>query len=229
MGKVADHPDVEMVQGNACMHLMKGDSIIFLKDIASSYAETNEEVRRCRYQYNQIYVSVWNKLLKKAFVINNNILCQEGIIWEDQLWFFNLMKFLKKAAFVFEVTYHYKVRPQSITMSTECRTIGLNWCVIYCDILNNLTSGYEQEEFDLYGKRIGNTHIKYVREVPEFETVFQLCRDKCRVYGSRALQLRLAVCSVLGTLRYGWEIWNLMSWLIHPVKKMKAKLNAAGR
>ena len=66
-------------------------------------------------------------------------------------------------------------------------------------------------------------------DVPEFEDIFQLCRDKCKVYGSRSLQLWLAVCSVLGPLKYGRAIWNLMGWLIHPIKKIKAKQNAAGR
>ena len=36
-------------------------------------------------------------------------------------------------------------------------------------------------------------------------------------------------CSVLGPLKYGRAIWNLMGWLIHPIKKIKAKQNAAGR
>ena len=137
--------------------------------------------------------------------------------------------FLEKVAFVSDITYHQKKRPNSITSGTDFKTKALSFCVIYREILNNLTPGYEQEEFGYYRKRIGHTYIKYVRDVPEFEDIFQLCRDKCKVYGSRSLQLWLAVCSGLGPLKYGRAIWNLMGWLIHPIKKIKAKQNAAGR
>lgn len=226
---VADHPDVEMVQGNASRHLIQGGSVNLVKEVLVPFAESNDEVRRCRYQFRQIYVNVWNKLLKRDFVVNNRILCKEGLLYEDILWTFYMLKYLKKAAFVSDITYHHKKRPKSITTGTDLKTEALNRCDIYREILSNLTPGYEQIEFDFYRTRIGNTYIKYVRDVPEFEEVFRLCKNKCKIYSSRSLQLRLSVCSVLGPLRYGREIWNLMGWLIHPVKQIKAKLNAAGR
>ena len=229
MGKVAEYPDVEMVQGNACRHLMGGSAVDLVKDEFVPLVASNEEVRRCFYKLGQIYANVWNKLLKRDFVVNNRILCKEGLLYEDNLWVFYLLRYLEKAVFVSDITYHQKKRPNSITTGTDFKTEGINWFVIYRDILNNLSPGYEQEEFGFYGKRIGGDYIRFVRDVPEFEGVFQLCKDKCRIYGSRSLQLRLTVCSVLGPLRYGREIWNLICWLIHPVKKMKAKLNAAGR
>ena len=222
MGQVTDYPDVEMVQGNASRHLMGGGSVNLVKDVLVPFAETNEEVRRCFYQYRQIYVNVWNKLLKREFVVNNRILCKEGLLYEDNLWVFYLLRYLEKAAFISEVTYHYMKRPKSITTGTDFKTKGLSWCVVYREILNDLTPGYEQEEFCYYGKRIGGDYLRYVHDVPEFEEVFQLCRDKCKVYGSRTLQLRLAVCSVLGPLKYGRAIWNLMGWLIHPIKSKQS-------
>ena len=119
MGKVEEYPDVEMVQGNACRHLMGGGSVNLVKDVLVSFAASNEEVRRCFYQYRQIYVNVWNKLLRRNFVVNNRILCKEGILFEDNLWVFYLLRYLEKAAFVSEVTYHQKKRPNSITTGTD--------------------------------------------------------------------------------------------------------------
>ena len=229
MGKVAEYPDVEMVQGNACRHLMGGGSVNLVKEVLVPSVESNEEARRCFYQFGQIYVNVWNKLLRRDLVMNNHILCKEGLLYEDCLWVFYLLRYLEKAAFVSEVTYHQKKRPNSITTGTDFKTKGLSWCVIYREILNDLTPEYEQEEFCYYGKRLCRFFLRYVHDVPEFEDIFRLCKDKCKIYGSRSLQLRLTVCSVLGPLRYGREIWNLICWLIHPVKKIKAKLNAAGR
>ena len=100
MGMVTDHPGVEMVQGNVCRHLMRGGSVNLVKDVLVPLAESNGEVRRCRCQYKQINVYVWNKLLKRDFVVNNRILCKEGLLYEDQLWVFYLLKYLESAVFV---------------------------------------------------------------------------------------------------------------------------------
>ena len=66
MGKVAEYPDVEMVQGNACRHLMGGGSVNLVKEVLVPSVESNEEARRCFYQFGQIYVNVWNKLLRRV-------------------------------------------------------------------------------------------------------------------------------------------------------------------
>ena len=228
MGKVAEYPDVEMVQGNVCMHRMDHKHHTFVKNNKAPLTVDNNDTRKCRYEYGQIYDCVWNKLLKRDFVVNNNIICQKGIIREDVLWVFYLIKYLKKACFVSEVTYHYKVRPHSIMTGTDHRTEGINLCTIYSIILNDLTPGHELDEFDYYGRRISREYIRFVRDVPDFNKVLQLCKDKCKFYGNRLLQLRLTVASVLGHLKFGQEIWTLLEWQKHPIIKIKAKLNALG-
>ncbi len=219
MGKVAENLNVEMVQGNYCKHLIGGNAKIAMKSIVTPYAETNEEVRRCRFLYWQINTSVWNKLLKRSFVINNMLFCREGIIYEDQLWIFYLMKYLKNASFVHEITYHYKIRPQSISTGSSSRTIGLNWCEIYGDILNHLTPEREIEEFGYYGKRIGANYVRYMHDAPEFKEILQICKDMCKVYGSLSLRLWLAVCTGLGTCRYSRNLLDFISRILHAVKK----------
>ena len=85
---VAEHPDVEMVQGNACRHYAQKEPMVLVKEITVPLAETNDEVRRCYYQLRQFYVNVWNKLLRRDFVIKNNLLCKEELLFEDNLWIF---------------------------------------------------------------------------------------------------------------------------------------------
>ena len=150
----------------------------------------------------------------------------EGIIHEDILYTFNLIKYLKKAAFLPEITYCYKRRLGSITTSTTHRIDGFCWREIYREILYHLTPGHEKDEFDYYGKRISSEYIRFVCDLQEFEEILQLFKEKCKLYGSRSLQLRLAVASVLGHFKYGKEIWTFLSWQKHPIKKIKAKLNA---
>lgn len=225
MGEVAKYPDVEMVQGNACRHLIQGGSINLVEDVFVPLAESNEEVRRCFYQYRQVYVNVWNKLLKRDLVVYNRILCKEGLLYEDNLWVFYLLRFLKKAAFVSDITYHQKKRPNSITTGINFKTKALSLCVVYREILNDLSPSYEKEEFFYYLRRIEKNYIRFVHDVPEFSEILQLCKDKCNMYGSSFLQLKLAIISILGPYRYGERIWTFMLWLLYPIRLLKVKLS----
>ena len=220
MKQAMENPDIEMVQGNACRHQMNGESFILVKEMVLPLAKTNEEVRRCFYQYRQIYVSVWNKLLKRSVVTANNILCKEGLLFEDHLWIFYLLKHVEKAAFVTNVTYHQKKRPQSITTGTDAKTRGAHLSIAYREILNNLTPRHEQEECNYYARVIAYSHVRDVRIVPEYKEVLQLCREKCKQYGSRRSQFILAVSYILGKNTYGTTI---LDWLMSVRRAMRAR------
>ena len=204
MEKIKEDPDAEMVQGNTLMYFNTKKPVLQVKKNPIPHAVTNEMVRSCYYRYGQMSVNVWNKLLRRDFLIDNNILFLEGIIHEDNLWTFYLLKYLKRAAFVFDITYHYRIRPDSIMTGTEYKIRNINFDVIYHDILTHLTSGYEQEEVNYYAKEIA---LLYVRHKHDFQEVFQLCRDKCILYGCRGSRLRLDVSHALGQFKYGWMIW----------------------
>lgn len=211
MQRVMENPDIEMVQGNAYRHLMSGESVVFVKEVVLPLAKTNEEVRRCFYPYEQFYAPLWNKLLKRSFIRDNSILCKEGLLHEDVLWIFYLQKYVKRAAFEACITYHYKIRPQSITTGSTPIITGYHLSIVYREIMNNLTSGYEQEECDYYARAIAYTHVRYVRMVPEYKEVLLLCRENCRHYGSRYLQMLLLVSYILGKIPYGANIFDSMA------------------
>ena len=219
MQRVIEDPDIEMVLGSVCRHRMNGESVISPERIVLPLASSNEEVRKCFYQYGQIYVNVWNKLLKRRVIIENNILCKEGLLYEDNLWVFYLLKYVKKAAFVSDITYHKNIRPQSITTSTDEKTRWYHFNVIYRDIMNNLTPGHEQQECNYYGVGVAGVHVRYVRMVPECKEVLQLCQENCKQYGSRYLQMILAVSSVLGKYRYGYTVWRCLMWGRRKIKR----------
>lgn len=213
MEVVLKDPDIEMVQGGVCRYLMDGSSEIPGKKIVLPLASNHEEVRRCFYQYGQIYVNVWNKLLKRSVIVDNNILCKEGLLFEDNLWIFYLLKFVKRAAFVADITCHHKKRPQSITTSTNNQTKWYHMSLVYREILSNLTLGYEREECDYYARVIASTHVRYVRMVPEYKDVLLLCREKCKQYGSLSSRLILTISYILGKYKYGSIIWKGMMWV----------------
>ena len=226
MKQAMENPEIEMVQGNVCCHPMKGESFILVKELVLPFTKTNEEVRRCFYPYRQVYLSVWNKLLKRTVITANGILCKEGILFEDSLWIFYLLKYVEKAAFIVDITYHQKKRPQSITTGTDEKTKGAHLSIVYREIMNNLTPGHEQEECDYYAKVIASAHVWYVRMVPEYKVVLLLCREKCKQYGNRYSRLILAVSYILGKTTYGPTIWD---WLISVRRAMRARKSKSSR
>lgn len=65
----------------------------------------------------QIHGTVWNKLIKRDFVIDNNLFFEEGIIYEDDLWMFKLYCCRPSFSCITDITYIYHIR-QSSTMQT---------------------------------------------------------------------------------------------------------------
>ena len=152
MGMAKEHPEAELVQGNYCVHKLSNDIVIPIKQFSLSVALSNDEVRKCYYR--DMNVTIWNRLIKLDFLINHHLFNREGIIFEDLLWSFYLLKYLNKVCFVSTITYHRKLRPHSITTGTDQATMAYNYAIVYHDILSNLTPVYEHEEFCFYAKML---------------------------------------------------------------------------
>lgn len=83
-------------------------------------------------------VSAWNKLFRKSFLEENGLTFQNGLLHEDILWSYNIVLKAKKAAWVKDATYIYKIRQGSITTSKNSKrkidsliyilnTLKMNW------------------------------------------------------------------------------------------------------
>lgn len=57
-----------------------------------------------------------NKLYRKSFLEKNNLIFENGILHEDELWFFETMFLAERVSFCWKPTYHYHTNnPNSIT------------------------------------------------------------------------------------------------------------------
>jgi glycosyltransferase involved in cell wall biosynthesis len=214
MGKAEEWPEAELVQGNYFCHTLTGETVVPIKQYALAVASSNDEVRKCYYR--NTVVTAWNKLIRRDFLINHHLFNKEGIIHEDVLWFFYLLKYLNKACFVSTITYHWRQRPHSITTGTDRATEAYHWALVYHDILSNLTPGHEQEEFRFYVKRFCSILLNFFRYDSGMEEVFLLCWDLSRQYGDGRLRFKLAVYRFLGSFKYGWGVVALWKRVITP-------------
>ena len=66
----------------------------------------------------KLTINVWNKLINRSFVLNNNLFFKEGIIYEDDLWCFQSSSVAQSLCVVDKITYYYTIREGSVMSST---------------------------------------------------------------------------------------------------------------
>ncbi|NLJ82740.1 MAG: glycosyltransferase family 2 protein [Bacteroidales bacterium] len=67
------------------------------------------------YQKSKWYEMAWNKLLKRNFILNNDLYFKEDLIHEDELWSFMLACSANSMSVINFKTYFYYIRTNSIT------------------------------------------------------------------------------------------------------------------
>ena len=62
----------------------------------------------------QVYVMAWNKLVSSSIIKKSKVRFLEGVVHEDMAWSFDLACVMNKMYVIPEVTYIYRMRPNSI-------------------------------------------------------------------------------------------------------------------
>ena len=113
-GLAEKYSGVEVVQGST---KSKIDVLCLENRNLDEYCCHYKWIRKAFLQRYTIPVTAWNKLVKRQFVIDNNLYFEEGIIHEDELWNFFLAKYTRKMAFCRVNTYIYRQNPNGIVKS----------------------------------------------------------------------------------------------------------------
>lgn len=121
--QVEKHPDVEYVEG-AFRNIPESDNYSLDGLHGVEYVNEPFWARRSFYLVRPLIpMNPVNKLLRKDFLLKNNLTFKEGLLHEDELWFYWLSGCVEKVAFVYEPTYVRRVRHNSImTTRTEERS-----------------------------------------------------------------------------------------------------------
>lgn len=173
---------IQMVQGN---YLMITDGDVKPGKSESCIISNNDDVREMFLIHRKLNEFVWNKLFKRSFIVENNLYNKEGIINEDLLWIFSVIKVLEKAILCKDTTYHYRIRKGSIATSTNSNKQGHSYFIIYDDILHNLTVGKERAELNGFLYNFAYNYAAYRRCEPKLENIFRLYMKQMRLYDCR--------------------------------------------
>jgi len=112
LGMININSDIDFVVGNT-KTIGGADENKYALRLKDETIEGNENISKAFYQGKWI-VTAWNKLLKRDFILKNNLYFLEGILHEDELWSFKLTQRSNKVMFCHEFTYFYSVRSSSI-------------------------------------------------------------------------------------------------------------------
>ena len=200
---------LEMVQGN-CLRICDGvEGMVY--NGKSLHILSNDDVRTQYLSYHHIYISVWNKLMKRSFVEENGLYCKEGIVHEDHLWMFYLMKCLLHAYLCDTITYYHPIRSGSIVTSTDKVTEGNSFQIIFDDILHHLTPGKEKFELQNYLYMFCKRYLTFVDVVPSFRQTGKLYRERAKQYGCWYVCLVLTMVAVISHFGNPMEILKKMN------------------
>ena len=203
-----DNPEIEMVQGNSLMSC-DGKEIPLYRKNHSIETQNNDETRREFFQNRNIYISVWNKLLKKSFVEKCQLYCREGIVFEDLLWVFYLLKDLEKAYLCETITHYYYIRPGSISTAAKPESVGC-YAAIFDEIFHHLTTGREQQELRGFLYYFILRYVSYVKIVPAFKDTLKLYKTKSKQFNCWYVSIVLTLTAIVG--RFGNPL-GLLKWL----------------
>lgn len=217
---VSDDPSIEMVQGNSMMKSDGKENPLYRLQHAIIISN-NVEARQEFYKNRNIYISVWNRLLKKSFVEENGLYCREGLVFEDLLWVFSLIKHLRKAYLCEGITHYYCLRQGSILVEARPESVRC-YVAIFNEILNNLSDGYERDEIEGYVYYFIKRYVSYVKIVPEFKEVIRLYKAKAKQYHCWYVYVIFIVTGVVGRLGnpaglLGWL--NAVRWKVMRKRK----------
>ena len=150
MAPLMKDPTIEMAEGNFVWIKKAGEFPKPVIDIPVPEGDykTYENVRECYLADRMPYV--WNKLIRKSFLNQNQLIFKEGILWEDVLWLHFFAKKLRHIYLLPDVTYLYYRRPHSTTTGLAREEKIKHYAIVYDEITNNLTSGEEDKEALLY-------------------------------------------------------------------------------
>lgn len=217
MSYVIKDNSIQMVQGQSVLvdngHERKGNS-------AQVRVLSNDEARRQYLYWRHINYCIVNKLLSRSFIIDNNIVNREGLVNEDLLWTFYLIKHLSNAQLCEDVTYYYLTRENSIITGTKKPVLGLSYANVFNDILNNLTPGKEKEELLGYQTTFCVVLSGYLRMVPELLPVLKFYKKQSVRYRAWAAYVTVSVTAFVSRF---FNPARLLGWLNNLRNKLKIR------
>jgi len=115
------YPDADFIQANTVTG--KGDELMPFTFNITPPEYSNDKLELNRLILTSLTMTVWNRLIKRSFLVEHHLFFPDGFLCEDMYWVYFLAKEVRAAAFTSQGTYlYYKNNgSDSTSMSQESR------------------------------------------------------------------------------------------------------------
>lgn len=152
---------VDMVYGSSqrSSNSYLPENIVDRTDLSEFYNDRTR-IKRMMLNYTKFPLSVWNRLIKRSWLLKHNLFFKEGIIFEDLHWNFYAAKYITCIALCKKTTHYYRSNPNGI-MHTQYEKMIESGYIILDDWIFNLDfhSFFQQLHSIFY-----LAHTTYVRK-----------------------------------------------------------------
>ena len=171
-----NNPEVEIAVGK--MYCPQNESMYKEQLFNYDYSfKNNIEFRKyCSSGFNKFPVNACNKLIKKDFILKNNLSFKKGIIHEDELWAFLVSKVAKNVVCVNKITYIRYINPGSITTACSDVEKKRSWGIILSEIFSEIDQPlFAKQFFKYYSIFEQEFHQLNQERTPQYEDIWKKC------------------------------------------------------
>lgn len=118
------------------------------------------------------FITVWNKLIRKEYITENNLLFIEGIYLQDQPWLYSLISHINSVLLLPDTTYFYEEAPESASHGAltpeKSQKYVISWNTVFEYYLSHKPNSKDfkqnlEVDFLLYLQR---THLRAIMLFP---------------------------------------------------------------
>ena len=205
---LSEHPSVDMVVGNV---RDQRDSLL-LGNLQKPLLMDDCNEFFSQMLHHRIYNYAWNKLIRRSFLLDNEVFFIDGILYEDIPWNYHLFSHLKSILLLPKETYVYEYNQSSIvntSFSAEKADKVLRSYTMICHyLLDNPPSP------DRYARNMAVDHLLYVMN---WQMIGVDILSKCPVSDEAAHDFRAVRLRLLSrTLCYGRIFLSCFVLLLFP-------------
>lgn len=144
--KAKYYQDVDLVQGN-CKSEDETDpraKLLYIKKGSFPEYICDKGIIQQTMLHWSFPTTVWNKLIKRSCVVDNNLFFMEGIVHEDEHWKWLVQKYVNKLVIINDCTYWYRtVSPGSVMNTPDLTKSVLSRIKIFEYIALHGTSNFD--------------------------------------------------------------------------------------
>lgn len=166
-----------------------------------------EAVRSYFFEGKGFYVTAWNKLIKRQFLQRHQLRFMEGVLYEDNPWTHQVLKYLSHLYIVPAVTYlHYRC-PGSIMTGTSQEESMYFHSIVYEAIASQFTAGEECREARFFLNGLCSCLI-HGPSMPAFDRAAAMFREALAKGNCWKERLLLGCTSLLAKKAWGRALFK---------------------